>query len=47
VVRLVLREGLVTSLARAAAGLGAAFALGGAMRDVIFRSARRTSLRIS
>jgi putative ABC transport system permease protein len=37
VMRLVLREGLVTGLAGAAAGLGVAFALGGIMRDVIFQ----------
>jgi putative ABC transport system permease protein len=37
VMRLVLREGLVTALAGAAAGLGAALALGGIMRDVIFQ----------
>jgi putative ABC transport system permease protein len=37
VVRLVLREGLVTALTGATAGLGAAFALGGIMRDVIFQ----------
>jgi ABC-type antimicrobial peptide transport system permease subunit len=37
VMRLVLREGLATALAGALAGLGAAFALGGLMRDVIFQ----------
>jgi putative ABC transport system permease protein len=37
VMRLVLREGLVTAVAGAAAGLGVAFALGGIMRDVIFQ----------
>ena len=36
VVRLVLREGLMTALAGAAVGFGVAFGLGGLMRDVIF-----------
>jgi ABC-type antimicrobial peptide transport system permease subunit len=36
VVRLVLREGLMTALAGAGIGLGVALALAGLMRDVIF-----------
>ena len=37
VMRLVLREGLVTALGGAVAGVAAAFALGGIMRDVTFQ----------